>query len=165
MEIDRERGVWSKIALGHPCGCWEWTGAPNPNGYGYATAGSKRPLAHRLVYELLVGPIPDGLQLDHLCRNRLCVNPDHLEPVTAHVNLHRGYGRTRFRSEQTVCVRGHDFTPENTYINSRGNRTCRTCSQMHEQNRVRPSTEQSRAAAAERQRQYRLRKKEALSWK
>jgi hypothetical protein len=83
--------------------------------------------AHRLFYEQLVGPIPDGLQLDHLCRVRHCVNPDHLEPVTQTANVLRGIGPTAVNAGKTHCVHGHPFTPDNTYINKQGNRHCRAC--------------------------------------
>jgi hypothetical protein len=87
----------------------------------------KKPrLLHRLTYELFTGlPIPEGLQIDHLCRNRACVKPTHLEPVTMQENLNRGESRNVYR---THCRNGHEFTEENTYIHpTGGSRTCRTC--------------------------------------
>ena len=85
-----EERFWAKVSVGHPLGCWVWIGARDPNGYGYfgSTAGTR--LAHRIAYEWLVGKIPDGLVLDHLCCNPPCVNPDHLEPVNRYVNGRRG---------------------------------------------------------------------------
>lgn len=77
------------MALIDPGDCWLWTGTIRPDGYGQVTVGRKQQRAHRLVYELLVGPIPEGLTLDHLCRNPPCVNPDHLEPVTLKINIER----------------------------------------------------------------------------
>ena len=104
-------------------GCWTWTGLTQPNGYGVFYV-AKRPLrAHRVSYELHVGPIPPGLQIDHLCRVRNCVNPDHLEPVTARENSRRAM-RTR-------CVNGHEFTAENTYMHA-GKRHCRTCRRIRQ---------------------------------
>ena len=81
--------------------CWVWTGKIAKNGYGHASKDWKTHLAHRLVYEALVGPIPEGLQLDHLCRNKACVNPAHLEPVTQQVNM------DRYSATVTHCPKGH----------------------------------------------------------
>lgn len=91
--------------------CWVWDGAIQ--GAGYGTAWDKRirkiKLAHRLVYELLVGPIPDGLTLDHLCRNRACVNPEHLEPVSMKENVLRGISPSAQKARQVLCIRGHEL--------------------------------------------------------
>lgn len=89
--------------------------------------------AHRAVYELLVGPIADGLVIDHLCRKPSCVNPSHLEAVTQSENLKRGLGPavTRARhAAQTHCRHGHEFSPDNTIVNSSGSRVCRTCNRV-----------------------------------
>lgn len=107
--------------------CWLWTGAKQNGGYGVVYTEDRRKLAHRVVYELLVGPIPPGLQIDHLCRVRHCVNPNHLEPVTPRENTLRGEGRAGQRARQTHCIHGHPFTPENTKIEATGYRSCRTC--------------------------------------
>lgn len=88
--------------------CWEWTAFRTDDGYGrFQLANRANRPAHRVVYELLVGPIPAGLQLDHLCRNRGCVKPDHLEPVTKLVNGRRGFGPTARHGRSTTCPRGH----------------------------------------------------------
>lgn len=119
-----EERFWAKV---QPTGfCWEWT-ASKAHGYGYFN-GSR---AHRFAYELLVGPIPDGLVIDHLCRNRGCVNPDHLEPVTQRENTMRGYSFSRLHARKTHCIRGHEFTPENTKTRSNGARICRECMRLH----------------------------------
>ena len=112
--------------------CWLWTGTINDQGYGISRRHFR---AHRIAYELLVGPIPDGLQLDHLCRVRNCVNPDHLEPVTARTNTRRGVGFAAQRAAQTHCKREHEFTEENTYIRRNGTRLCRTCAKEAENRR------------------------------
>jgi hypothetical protein len=100
--------------------CWQWH-KTDPNGYGTLF---QRMLPHRWAYEFLRAAIPDGLELDHLCRNRRCVNPWHLEPVTRRVNAQRGVG------SKEACVNGHPYTEENTYRDpSRGKRGCRMCRQ------------------------------------
>lgn len=92
--------------------CWNWLGW-SKSGYGGLSKDGKRHRAHRYIYELLVGKIPEGLEIDHLCRNKKCVNPEHLEPVTHSENMRRTKG---FRKRKTHCVKGHEFTKENTRI-------------------------------------------------
>jgi hypothetical protein len=109
-------------------GCWEWRGQITTSGYGAngsRIAGEK--VAHRISYVLLVGPIPEGLQLDHLCRNRACVNPEHLEPVTARVNTMRSGAASAINARKTHCDHGHEFTPENTHMQRSGGRIYRRC--------------------------------------
>ncbi len=118
--------------------CWEWVGAKTGDGYGYMLI-SWRPrkpvLAHRYGYEYLVGPIPDGLVIDHLCRNKLCVNPNHLEPVTIAENTGRGLGAKGIpRKRGTHCHRGHERNATNTY-EWRGQRKCRACSYIADKKR------------------------------
>lgn len=115
-------------------GCWEWTAQKCWGGYARIRAYGAMRVAHRVLYELLVGPVPTGLDLDHLCRNRGCVNPEHLEPVTRKENVNRGIvaqvNGDRNRA-LTRCKRGHEFTLENTYVSKtrKGNpgRVCRAC--------------------------------------
>lgn len=105
-------------------GCWNWVGVLRPDGYGLL--GGRR--AHRLSYELHVGPIPDGLVIDHLCRNRGCVNPAHLEAVEHRTNTMRGTSPVVARAAQTHCVHGHELSGDNLYLHpKRGTRNCRTC--------------------------------------
>lgn len=117
---------WAKVDFTGPC--WVWTGYTNADGYGKLCRGTTTYAAHRVAYFGMVGEIPNGLELDHLCRNRACVNPDHLEPVTHHVNVMRGSGLAAKHARRTSCSEGHELTPENTYIPPRGDgRYCRTC--------------------------------------
>ena len=115
-------------------GCWLWTGARtarDKRAYGCIGVEYKQQPAHRVSYEMFVGPIPEGLDLDHLCRTRLCVNPDHLEPVTRRENLRRGTGMVAENIAKTHCKHGHQFSPENTKVYvypHRTERVCLTCS-------------------------------------
>lgn len=109
-------------------GCWNWTGPMYKSlGYGFITEGAKKRLrAHRFVYEQVVGPISAGLVLDHKCRNKMCVNPRHLEPVTTAINVRRGNAGWK-NAAKTVCDHGHEFTPENTIVKNKRWRACREC--------------------------------------
>lgn len=122
---------WEKVDKDGPAGCWIWTGAIGNKGYGHITVrrpGFRSTLdAHRLAYEFVVGEIPPGLQLDHLCRVRRCVNPAHLDPVTRKENILRGVGPTAVNARKTHCKRGHPFDEENTGRNTGGGRACRAC--------------------------------------
>lgn len=120
-EETRER-ILQRISLPNLDGCMEWTGAINTSGYGHYNRGLTYYLGHRASYEMFVGPIPEGLVIDHLCRNRACCRPDHLEPVTIGENIRRGEQATK-----THCVHGHEFTPSNTYLRLTGGRECRAC--------------------------------------
>lgn len=114
--------LMAKVTQHPDNGCWV-SSIVSP--LGYARVGlpdGRKLMGHRLVYEMLVGPIPEGLELDHLCRNHACVNPAHLEPVTHLENVRRGE-----KAQRTHCVHGHEFTPANTYLRKEGRRMCRAC--------------------------------------
>lgn len=111
--------------------CWNWTGNIDKTGYGHIeTREGKAQLVHRVAYQSLVGAIPDGKEMDHLCRNRRCVNPDHLEPVTRQENVRRGIAAVVNRARgqaRTHCRNGHPYNEANTYIARSGKRDCRAC--------------------------------------
>lgn len=110
-------------------GCWHWSGRVGPRGYGIF--GNKNSSAHRLAYEMRCGPVPDGLVIDHLCRNPLCVNPEHLQAVTQKENTLRGVGPTAINAHKTHCVRGHALIGHNLVIRPGGWRKCRACGEIH----------------------------------
>jgi hypothetical protein len=107
--------------------CWLWKGTIDDKGYGRLTLNKKRIFAHRYAYELLVAPITDGLELDHLCRNTRCVNPAHLEPVTHRENVLRGISVAAVNARKTICKRGHPLDGDNLYQKSLPRRDCRKC--------------------------------------
>lgn len=119
----------AKIAVA-PSGCWMWQGRKTSNGYGRITVDGKTRPAHRVAYELLRGPIPDwpDAHLDHLCRTPACVNPAHLEPVTAYENvIVRSRSPWAMKAKATHCIHGHPFDERNTRYRLNGTRQCRRC--------------------------------------
>jgi len=116
--------IWEKIEKTDDC--WLWTGALS-SGYGVVGYEGRHLRVHRVVYELLVGPIPEGLTLDHLCRVRSCCRPEHLEPVTATVNKERGESPAAKNARKTHCNKGHEYTEANTMLDAKGKRRCRRC--------------------------------------
>lgn len=120
-------------------GCWQWLAGIHRNGYAQFRANKRAgtSLAHRASYEHFVGPIPAGMQIDHLCRNRACVNPEHLEAVTNRENTMRG-----LVGQKTHCPKGHAYTPENTARYKQGTskvRRCRTCVREYSARKRSPS--------------------------
>ena len=112
----RER-IWAKVSIDESTGCWNWIGAKSKTGnvyYGFIGVARKNALAHRTMYQLERGEIPQGMTLDHLCRNTLCVNPEHLEPVPMRENTLRGTSPVARNAQKTHCDHGHEFSEENT---------------------------------------------------
>ena len=136
MDAPAEARFLDKVAAESKDNCWIWVGAISGSGYGTFSLYGRKWNVHRLSYLHFVGPVPDGLQLDHLCRVRACVNPSHLEPVTQQENARRGLFASRAH-----CQNGHEYTEANTYRSKRGRRYCRTC------NRLRNSALRRRLAA------------------
>lgn len=116
-------------------GCWEWRGTRTDKGYGLLHQGRKKLRAHKYLYEEFVGPIPQKLVLDHLCRNKGCVNPFHLEPVTSRENTLRGEGVTAQNARKTHCSQGHPFDEANTFWRPEGGRDCLECNRAQAKRR------------------------------
>lgn len=133
-----EARFWPKVAIGNAHDCWEWQAFVRPDGYGHFWIPARKLMigSHRVAYELAVGPIPEGLQLDHLCRNTRCCNPAHLEPVTQAENARRSIPRC---AKLTHCKRGHPLSGSNVHVNPKGQRICRTC-KREGQRRIRART-------------------------
>lgn len=129
--------IAAKIRVNDATGCWEWTASRNAKGYGTVSRQAYgENLAHRLTYRLLVGPIPEGMECDHLCRVHECVLPLHLEPVPHVVNVQRGMAGAAYRLAPT-CIRGHAWTPETTRFRTNGGRVCIECArQRHRESYV-----------------------------
>ena len=126
LEATPEELFWAKVNKTETC--WLWTASLGDKGYGRFRTGNREYKAHRWAYLNLVGPVESGLELDHLCRIRSCVNPSHLEPVTHRVNMLRGHTIVAAKAAQTLCKRGHALD----LIDHRGCRKCSTCT--HEWN-------------------------------
>ena len=144
--VDR---FWSKVNFTDTC--WLWTDALTW-GYGRFTAelgSGKMVKAHRYAYEFCVAQVPDDLELDHLCRVKHCVNPDHLEAVTHRENTLRGIGPSAQLARQTHCASGHEFTEANTYIRKFGSMTNRTCRQCRRERMRQYRTETVEAIGAQ----------------
>lgn len=147
MTRDQQLRFLAKVAIEDPTGCWIWTAARGRDGYGKATVGYKTVAAHRVSYELWRGEIPDGHEVDHLCKIPLCVNPWHLEPVTRLVNSQRSSSPAALNGRKTHCTHGHAFDEKNTYW-WRGKRACRKCARRRETERRRIHGRPSRAKKA-----------------
>lgn len=137
-EIKNHEIFLSRIRINKENECWEWQGALDKNGYGHYSPrvyGKKsRYLAHRISYSIFVKQLTPGLLIDHICRNKKCVNPDHIREVTPQVNMiENSESITYLNHIKTHCIRGHEFTPENTRIQTDG-RYCRACGAWHTRN-------------------------------
>ncbi len=127
-------------------GCWPWLGKANSGGYGLTTFKGRTYRAHRAMYEVVVGPIPEGLQLDHLCRNRACVRPSHLEPVTNWENTRRGVGPFAQKANGDTCPKGHNYDSLRPRRGKPPARRCSTCDRAARE-RSRPKEYANRRAA------------------
>ncbi|WP_280412563.1 HNH endonuclease signature motif containing protein [Nocardia asiatica] len=125
LTVEKEALFWSKVDKSGEC--WLWTKGTFDCGYGAFWVPPQNRAAHIVSYNLLVGAVPSGLQLDHLCRVRKCVNPAHLEPVTCRENLLRGETYAAVNAAKTHCPKGHPYSADNTRITAQGLRACRTC--------------------------------------
>lgn len=121
-DVDR---FWSKVKKTD--GCWEWQGFIQTNGYARFWLNGRTVFVHRFAYELEVSPIAERLQVDHLCRNRRCCNPAHLEAVTGRENNNRSTSPSSHNARKTHCPAGHEYTEANTYRDKKNRRTCITC--------------------------------------
>jgi len=118
---------WAKVDKTGDGGCWLWTAYTDKDGYGTFGIGQRKSRAHRVAWELLRGPIPGDLQIDHLCRVRHCVNPAHLEPVTQRENTLRSDAFTAQQARRTHCPQGHEYAGHNLMRTHDGHRACRAC--------------------------------------
>lgn len=130
---------WARVEVHHPAGCWEWIGPRGTRGYGQLFLNDKCFTAHRVAYALLIEDAPGDMTIDHLCRNKRCVNPDHLRVVTSVENVLAGLAPTAQNARKTHCINGHEFTPDNVYQrpNRPTERGCRACRRTLERDRKR----------------------------
>lgn len=128
---------WAKVAAPDESGCRVWTGCRNQKGYGRISVDGRLWVAHRVAWQIIAGrDLPEGMQLDHLCRNRACVEIAHLEPVTPKENTRRGITGWVNRTK-THCPKGHPYSPDNTFVYADGRRACRECQRAKDRRRYR----------------------------
>ena len=125
MDESTSRRFWAKVWKTE--GCWFWTASVDRNGYGQFRLGTRTVKAHRAAYEELIGAMPEGLEPDHLCRQRRCVNPAHIEMVSHRENILRGLAPSAVHARKKCCPKGHAYDEANTRITPDGKRICRTC--------------------------------------
>lgn len=145
--------IWARLEIrdcGYETPCLVWAGTIASHGYGVVTIKRRQHLVHRLIHEAVAGPLPkraSGKVSDHLCRNRACANPTHIDLVANGVNVMRGVSFSPANAAKTHCDRGHEFTPENTITNKKGHRTCRECKRLTERGRYAARRARRKAAA------------------
>lgn len=127
LTVEEEQRLFGRVRL-QPSGCWEWVGARDKGGYGRVSLDGRTVRTHRIMFVAFQGPIPDGLECHHRCRNRACCNPAHLELLSRHENA-------SLAQQRTHCKRGHEFTPETTRFDSDGKRRCRICASARDAER------------------------------
>lgn len=166
MTSEIENFIFARAIPEPNSGCWLWVLAVNKDGYGKLKKNRKSLIAHRFTYEQLVGPIPAGLEIDHLCTNKSCVNPAHLEPVPTKVNIERMHKRrpeakTRLgriarerRDARTHCPQGHPYSGDNLRIAPSGQQVCKTCTRENMRRYRQPANDEKEALrlAAEKER-------------
>lgn len=136
LDLDVAQRFWNKVGKhDNDASCWLWLGATHGDRYGlsrygHMRVGSYTMQAHRIAYTLLKGEIPEGLESDHLCRNTLCVNPEHMELVSHQINVLRSTAPTALNSKKTQCPAGHSYDAVNTRITTDGSRRCRACDRI-----------------------------------
>lgn len=125
--------ILQKFEMVTESGCWIWTGYTHSSGYGRMPWNGRQQNAHRAIYEMFHGPVDKDKEVDHLCRVRCCVNPNHMEPVPHRINSLRGMGVAAFNAVKTSCVNGHPFSDENTYVSKyKYRRNCKECHKVQE---------------------------------
>lgn len=158
-----EARLWSKASRNEETGCLEWQAYVMPNGYATMSYYKKTTVAHRLALKFSGREIPEGMWVDHLCRNRRCINPDHLDIVTPRENTLRGVGPDILRKRRASvveCPQGHAYSPENTYTSKSGKRHCKTCAKSRHKARIK--TPERKAIDFEQQRTRRIAKRREL---